>query len=84
MMFMAFLWLLVAVVAVRWLLTPPSGRLPPEQAQRTEAELGRLREEVDRLNGQVERLVEEQSFLLRLLGEGERPRLLERENDPDA
>lgn len=84
MMFMAFLWLLVAMVAVKWLLTPPSGRLPPEQAQRTEVELGRLREEVDRLNGQVERLVEEQSFLLRLLGEGERPRLLEPENDPDA
>jgi hypothetical protein len=83
MMFMAVFWLLAVVLIVRWLVVPGPSRLPPEQAQRTEAELGRLREDVDRLGRQVDRLLEEQTFLLKLLDSGDRPRLPERGSDPE-
>jgi hypothetical protein len=42
-------------------------------------EVGRLREEVERLSTEVARLHDEQSFMLRLLGEGERGKLIDRE-----
>ena len=42
------------------------------------AELERLREEVERLGAEVGRLQEEQSFMVRLLTEGERQKLIER------
>ncbi|HET7275582.1 MAG TPA: hypothetical protein VFI91_10505 [Longimicrobiaceae bacterium] len=54
-----------------------SSEVPPETLKRL-AEVSRLREEVDQLTANVNRMEEEQSFLLRLLSEGERPRL------PDA
>ncbi|CAN5909435.1 hypothetical protein BH23GEM7_BH23GEM7_21230 [soil metagenome] len=47
---------------------PPPG--PPAQA-----EIGRLREEVDRLAAEVTRLSDEQSFMLRLLSPEARLRL---------
>lgn len=43
--------------------------LPPASGS---PELARLRDEVDRLNSEVARLSEEQSFLVRLLTDGER------------
>ncbi|HET6232996.1 MAG TPA: hypothetical protein VFE05_23165 [Longimicrobiaceae bacterium] len=46
-----------------------------ERAFPAEAELGRLREEVDQLNAQVRRLAEEQSFMVSLLSAPDRARL---------
>lgn len=51
-------------------LNPPE--LPPGADPR---ELARLREELDQLAAQVARLQEEQSFMVRLLSEGEARRL---------
>jgi cell division protein FtsB len=51
--------------------------LPPE-SESSRAELARLREEVDRLTTEVARLHDEQSFMVRLLSEGDRQRLLDR------
>jgi hypothetical protein len=46
-------------------------------------ELARLREEVDRLSMEVARLQDEQTFMVRLLSEGDRRRLQEgREDTP--
>jgi len=45
-------------------------------------DVARLREEVDALAAQVNRLQEEQSFMLRLMSEGEKPRL-QRGGDQD-
>jgi cell division protein FtsB len=50
--------------------------LPESESSR--AELARLREEVDRLTTEVARLHDEQSFMVRLLSEGDRQRLLDR------
>lgn len=52
---------------------------PLEEGAR--AEIGRLRDEVDRLSGQVSRLEEEHSFMVKLLDEGGRKRLAEGERD---
>lgn len=46
---------------------------PPDPA--AQAEIGRLREEVDHLSAEVTRLSDEQSFMLRLLAPGERASL---------
>lgn len=70
MMFIGLFWLVVILIAVRWMVPPDAGRSLGE-ARRVEGELERLREEVDRLSGQVQRLLDEQSFLLRLLERGE-------------
>jgi hypothetical protein len=77
----ALLWLLVIAVVAKWVFAPPDRTLP-ERAQRTEAELARVREEIDRLTGEVHRLSEEQSFMVRLLSEGDRARLEGRELPP--
>jgi hypothetical protein len=42
-------------------------------------EMAALREEVERLSREVARLQDEQSFMVRLLGDGERARLIDRE-----
>ncbi len=73
--FTAIFWLIVLVVLARWVFSSPSSALP-EHTQRLELEVMRMREELDRLAGQVERLRDEQSFMVRLLSEDDR-RLLE-------
>ncbi len=53
-----------------------------DEAQRLE--LARLREEVDRLSQEVARLQDEQSFMVRLLNEGDRPKLLDEQTTPGS
>lgn len=61
-------WMVVLSVTGMWMFgSSRELRLPPK----TQAELDRLREEVDRLSDQVERVAEEQSYMTRLLAEGE-------------
>jgi hypothetical protein len=50
----------------------------PAESDSTRAEIGRLREDVDRLSAEVSRLHDEQSFMVRLLSEGERKKLTDR------
>jgi hypothetical protein len=52
-------------------------REPGPGAIQSGPELARLREEVERLSLDVARLQDEQSFMVRLLSEGERKKLLE-------
>jgi hypothetical protein len=62
-------WLFVVAWLVRWAASawrPGSPALQPTY----EAEVARLREEVDQLNAQVARLGDEQQFLMKLLTEG--------------
>ena len=64
----ALFWLVILTGLGWWMLgTPRQAQLPPS----TEAELARLREEVDRLSEQVGRLTEEQSYMTRLLASRE-------------
>ena len=67
------LMVLVLGMVARWVLTSVGQRGSPEIEARHAAEIARLREEMDQLQGQVMRLTDEQSFLTRLLAEGERP-----------
>jgi hypothetical protein len=73
MFFFGYLILLVvAALLARWVVEAfhgGSSALPPGDG----AELARLREEVDLLAGEVQRLSDEQSFMVRLLAEGDRP-----------
>ena len=64
-----FVLLVVAFIA-RMVLTSTAGRGRPELSAQYEAEVARLREEVDVLNGEVRRLSEAHSFMLRLLTDG--------------
>ena len=75
MMFTAILWALLAAFLIRRLLAPPGAGALPANWSSMEAEVGRLREEVDRLTSEVGRLEEEQRFLLKLVGERDTPRL---------
>ena len=72
-MFSFLLMVLVLGMVARWVLTSVGERGNPELEARHTAEIARLREEMDQLQGQVMRLTDEQSFLTRLLAEGERP-----------
>jgi hypothetical protein len=68
---MLFVSTLFWVLVVAWLARRerPGAGLQPHY----EAEVARLREEVDQLNAQLARLTEEQQFMMRLLGEGTSP-----------
>ena len=48
------------------------------EPEASRAEIGRLREEVERLGIEVSRLQDEQAFMVRLLSDGDRKRLQER------
>jgi len=74
-MFTALFWLIVLGILARWVFAP-TGRALPEQTQRIELEMSRMREELERLAAHVERLQDEQSFMVRLLSESDQ-RLLE-------
>jgi hypothetical protein len=73
MMMFSLVWLLILVVIVLRFAERNDARrrLPREGGGSADAELARLREDVDRLSSQVERLLEEQSFVLRLLESGQ-------------
>jgi hypothetical protein len=71
-MFSILIVLVVIAFIVRWVL-PSQGGGRPELAAHYQAEIARLREEVDLLNSEVRRLSEEQSFMVRLLAAGEKP-----------
>ncbi|HEU0016367.1 MAG TPA: hypothetical protein VFQ45_21990 [Longimicrobium sp.] len=66
------LLILMAVLA-RWVILSTRGDDGHSLAAR-DAQMARLREEVDALQSEVRRLGEEQSFMVRLLTEGDRPR----------
>lgn len=53
-----------------------SGQLPPGDPAEGR-EVARLKEEVERLSSEVTRLSDEQSFMLRLLTDGERRKMIE-------
>lgn len=60
------------------------GRELPPDAKKALADVERMRSELDQLTAQVSRLQEEQSFMLRLLSDGERRRLDQgRDSQPD-
>jgi hypothetical protein len=64
-------WLIVVAWLARWAIgawRPGAPALQPTY----EAEVARLREEVDQLNAQLARLTDEQQFMMRLLTEGQR------------
>ena len=69
MTMIALFWMLVLMMMGWWMFgTPRELRLPPK----VESDLARLRDEVDRLSDQVNRLTEEQSYMTRLLADGDR------------
>ena len=71
---MALLYILVAGMVARWVIVAikGGGGESYELAAR-DAQVQRLREEVDGLQSEVRRLGEEQSFMVRLLSEGKKP-----------
>ena len=77
-------WLIAVLLLVRWATAPGNGRALPAADPRLEAEVTRLREEVDQLSGQVHRLLDEQAFLLRLLESGTPPGALPGEGEGAA
>ena len=78
---MSFVLILIAIIFLGAPLAAAAGRrLEREGSQLNQAslaEIGRLRDEVERLSGEVHRLQEEQSFIVNLLGDAEQKRLLE-------
>jgi cell division protein FtsB len=80
------LLLLVLAYLGRWVVSASGGREAGRLDPAHTAELARLREEVDQLTAQVLQLQEEQSFTMRLLGEGaaarQAPELAAGEPDP--
>lgn len=66
-MLLTLLVVLLAVILARWFFSEWSGG--PRVGPATDAEVARLRGEVDELTTQVRRLAEEQEFLVRMLDE---------------
>ena len=70
---MALLYILVAGMVARWVITAFHGSGEGIELASRDAQIQRLREEVDGLQSEVRRLAEEQSFMVRLLSEGRTP-----------
>jgi hypothetical protein len=68
--FSVILTILVAGLVARWVATAFQGGDGMELAGR-DAQIRRLRDEMDALQSEVRRLSEEQSFMVRLLSAGE-------------
>lgn len=78
---LSILLFLVVVLLARWVVSGWSA--PAGLPGATEAEVARLRAEVDELSATVRRLHEEQSFMLRLMSPGDQRALEEhRANAP--
>ena len=69
-MFSVILLILVAGMVARWVLAAYNGGGDGYELAAREAQIKRLREEMDGLHAEVRRLGEEQSFMVRLLSEG--------------
>lgn len=68
------LYVILALVIARLVLVSWQGGAERQQVLATrDAEIRRLREEMDVLQAEVRRLADEQSFMVRLLSPGERP-----------
>jgi hypothetical protein len=70
--FSVLLTILVAGLVARWVVSAWPGGDGHELAGR-DAQIRRLREEMDTLQSEVRRLSEEQSFMVRLLSKGDVP-----------
>jgi hypothetical protein len=68
------IYILVLGLVARWVIAAAQGRADGAELASRDAQLRRLREEVDGLHAEVRRLADEHSFMVRLLTEGERPR----------
>ena len=69
-LFSVLLTILVAGLVARWVVASWPGGDGHELAAR-DAQIRRLRDEMDTLQSEVRRLSEEQSFMVRLLSKGE-------------
>jgi hypothetical protein len=68
------IYILVAGLLARWVFTAwQSGAGDGYELAARDAQIKRLREEMDGLHAEVRRLAEEQSFMVRLLSEGGAP-----------
>lgn len=56
----------------------------PGDGESQRLELARMREEIDRLTQDVARLQDEQSFMVSLLNEGDRQKLLDEKTSPGS
>jgi hypothetical protein len=70
MPFFPILLILVIGLVARWVITAWQGGGDGYELAARDAQIKRLREEMDGLNAEVRRLGEEQSFMVRLLSEG--------------
>lgn len=70
---MVLLYILIAGMVARWVITAYHGGGDGYELASRDAQIQRLREEMDGLNAEVRRLAEEQSFMVRLLSEGGKP-----------
>ena len=67
----ALIYILVAGLVARWVITAwQGGGGDGYELAARDAQIKRLRDEMDGLHAEVRRLAEEQSFMVRLLSEG--------------
>jgi len=64
------IYILVAALVARWVISAWQGGGDGYELAARDAQIKRLREEMDGLHAEVRRLAEEQSFMVRLLSEG--------------
>jgi hypothetical protein len=69
-MSMILLYLLLAALLARWVVTAWQDGADRGELAARDAQLRQLREEMDALQTEVRRLSEEQSFMVRLLSKG--------------
>lgn len=81
----ALIYLLVLGLVARWVISAWQGGAERAELTSRDAQIRRLREEMDTLHAEVRRLADEHSFMVRLLTEGDRPprELPKPEHSPD-